>query len=142
MKKKNSDAYLQVWTTLYINKYLQRQRPILDHDLTDFLQAADFFGERNYHKCDSPIPEVTSFFSHLTQNHTPSSVDSCSLLVDLHSQDSDPNITISHYMRSLISVFYPLSLNTFDFGLFLNVFCHFFFNLQYIYMFCCIWGQS
>ena len=43
------------------------------------------FGGRKCHKCDSPIPEDCSFFSHLTQNHAPSSVNISDLMADLRS---------------------------------------------------------
>ena len=55
------------------------------------LLTKPLFGERNCHRCDSPIPEDSSFFNHLTQSHAPSSTDIDSLLADLCSQDSDPN---------------------------------------------------
>lgn len=58
------------------------------------LLTKPLFGDRNCHLCDSPIPEDISFFSHFTQKHAPSSVDTSNLLANLRSQDSDPN-TIS-----------------------------------------------
>ena len=88
----------------------QGQRSVLDKDLAIcWLSLSSAFGDRNCYKCDSPIPEDISFFSHLTQNHVPSSIDIGSLLADLHSQDSDPNTNSFHCMRSLVSLcFIPL----------------------------------
>ena len=44
------------------------------------------FGDR-HRMCDGSIPEDTSFFTHLSQDHTPGSVDIENLLVNLSSQD-------------------------------------------------------
>ena len=53
--------------------------------------------------------EDTSYFSHLTQTHVPSTVDISRLLTDLRSHDSDP-VTISfHCMKLLVSLTHTTS---------------------------------
>ena len=67
------------------------------------------FGDRVCNKCDSVIQEDTSYFSHLTQTHVPSTVDISRLLTDLRSHDSDP-VTISfHCMKLLVSLTHTTS---------------------------------
>ena len=55
------------------------------------LLTRPLFGERFCNKCDASIQEDISFFSHLTQNHAPRSVDIPNLLADLRLQDSEPD---------------------------------------------------
>ena len=79
------------------------------------LLTRPLFGERFCHKCDASIQEDISFFSHLTQNHAPRSVDIPNLLADLRLQDSEPDTTSFHCMKSLVSInimyaVYPLTL--------------------------------
>ena len=69
------------------------------------LLTRPLFGERFCHKCDASIQEDISFFSHLTQNHAPRSVDIPNLLADLRLQDSELDTTSFHCMKSLVSMF-------------------------------------
>ena len=69
------------------------------------LLTKPLFGERICHKCDTFIQEDVSFFSHLTQHHAPRSINIPNLLSNLRAQDSDPNTTSFHCMRSIVSVF-------------------------------------
>ena len=72
------------------------------------LLTLPLFGDRRCCMCDGSTPEDTSFFTHLSQNHTPSSEN---LLVNLRSQDSDPSTNSFHCMRSVVSVYVTLSLH-------------------------------
>ena len=73
------------------------------------LLTRPLFGERFCHKCDASIQEDISFFSHLTQNHAPRSVDIPNLLADLRLQDSEPDTTSFHCINIMYAV-YPLTL--------------------------------
>lgn len=59
------------------------------------------FGDRWCHVCDCSIPEDSSFFTHLSQNHVTSSDN---LLPNLSSQNSDSNTNSFHWMKSVVSV--------------------------------------
>ena len=54
------------------------------------LLTRPLFGDRVCDKCESIITEDISYFTHLTQTHTPSTADIPNLLTDLCSQDSEP----------------------------------------------------
>ena len=56
------------------------------------LLTMPLFEDRRCRMCDGSIPEDTNFFTHLSQDHTPSSFDIENLLVNLSSQCSDPSI--------------------------------------------------
>ena len=73
------------------------------------LLTRPLFGERTCQLCDAPIQEDISFFSHLTQNHASRSMDIPKLMADLRLQDSEPDTTTFHCIKSLISIFHSTS---------------------------------
>ena len=67
------------------------------------LLTRPLFGDRICNKCNSIIEDDISYFTHLTQIHTPPTADIPNLLTDLRSHDSEPVTMSFHCMKLLVS---------------------------------------